>query len=221
MMIAAMQLHLLSRDLIVDRLEGFVLAAALVAFTAYVVLIARHSSTAQESQEYAESLPVRVAGTGVRAWAMAALLVVVGIALLALGAEWLVSGARTLALRFGLPESTIGLTIVAAGTSAPELATSVVAALRGQDDIAVANVIGSNIFNVLGILGVSALIIPVPVPWEIVARDNWWMLGFSLLLFPFMLSGMRLVRSEGVLLMALLGAYFLHLFGVFDGISLF
>lgn len=215
MMIAAMQLYLLARDGIVDRVEGLVLVSALVAFTAYLVWIARRNSTARESAEYAEALPPPVGGRGMRAWVLASVLVAVGVAGLALGAELLVDGATTLAREFGIPETTIGLTVVAAGTSAPELATSVVAAVRGRDDIAVANVVGSNIINVLGILGLVAVIVPVPVPPEILARDSLWMLGLSALLFPLMLTGMRLVRAEGAVLLALLATYFVHLFGGF------
>jgi cation:H+ antiporter len=102
----------------------------------------------------------------------------------------------------GVSQTVIGLTVVAAGTSLPELATSVTAALRGKDDIAIANVIGSNIFNVLGIVGTTALILPLPVPEEIITRDNWWMLGISALLFPLMRSGMRISRIEGAVLLA-------------------
>ena len=97
-------------------------------------------------------------------------------------------------------ETIIGLTIVAAGTSAPELVASIVSVCRGRDDIAVANVIGSNIFNVLGIGGATALVRPLPVPTEIIARDNWWMLGASLLLFPLMKTDMRVNRIEGAVL---------------------
>jgi len=101
----------------------------------------------------------------------------------------------------------IGLTVVAGGTSLPELATSAVAAMRRQADIALANVIGSNIFNVLGILGIAALVRPLTVAPALVASDMWWMLGFSLILLPMMLRGMRISRSEGTLLLAGYGVY--------------
>lgn len=130
------------------------------------------------------------------------LLVLTGLGLLVGGAEALVRGASGVALLARVTPAVVGLTIVAAGTSTPELVTSVMAARRGQDDIAIANVIGSNIFNVLGILGTTALIQPVPVPPEILARDNWWMIGASLLLFPLMKSGMRVTRLEAALLLA-------------------
>jgi cation:H+ antiporter len=107
----------------------------------------------------------------------------------------------------GASDTLIGLTIVAAGTSMPELVTSLVAAHRGRDDIAVANVVGSNIINVLGIAGATALLYPLSVPPEILARDNWWMLAFSIVLFPVMKSGMRVSRGEGAALLAGFLAY--------------
>lgn len=112
-----------------------------------------------------------------------------------------------MASALGVSDTVIGLTIVAAGTSAPELVTSIVAAWRGRDDIAVANVVGSNIFNVLGIAGATALVHPLAVPAEIIARDSWWMLGASLLLFPLMKTGMRVNRAEGAVLLVGFAAY--------------
>ena len=133
---------------------------------------------------------------------MLAALVVGGLVALIAGAELVVRYGSLLARKMGVPPMIIGLTIVSAGTSTPELITSVVAARRGQDDIAVGNVVGSNIFNVLGILGTTALIRPLPVPSEIIARDDWWMIGGSLLLFPLMKSDMRITRLEGAALLA-------------------
>ena len=114
------------------------------------------------------------------------------------------TGAVELARLFGLSERVIGLTIVAAGTSLPEVVTSVVSTVRGRADVAIGNVIGSNLFNILGILGLAALVTPLPVHPLIVARDNWWMLGTTLALFPLMFTGFRITRMEGGLL---LGGY--------------
>jgi cation:H+ antiporter len=133
--------------------------------------------------------------------------VLVGIVVLGSGAELLVRGATSIARDFGIPDTVIGLSIVAAGTSLPELATSLVAAFRGRDDMAVANVIGSNIFNVLVIGGITALVHPLSVPADILQRDDLWMLGVSLLLFPLMRSGMRVTRVEGALLLAVFLTY--------------
>ena len=130
-----------------------------------------------------------------------------GIALTVLGARFLVDGATALALLWGVSESVIGLTIVAVGTSLPELVTSVVAAIRRQDDIAFGNVVGSNIYNVFGILGVTAIVRPIPVPTEIVSFDIWVMLGATLALIAVAVTGWRATRLEGVALMAAYALY--------------
>ena len=132
---------------------------------------------------------------------MTILLFVAGLVLLVLGAEPLVRGASSLARRFGISPLVIGLTIVAFGTSAPEMAVSVAAALAGQADIAVGNVVGSNIFNVLFILGVCALIPPLVVSRQLVRLDVPIMIGVSLLLLVLALDG-SIGRMEGALLFA-------------------
>jgi cation:H+ antiporter len=106
----------------------------------------------------------------------------------------------------GLSERVIGLTVVAAGTSLPELATSLVAARRGQAEIALANVLGSNIFNLGAILGIVALVQPQAVAPEIGA-DLWWMLAYAVALFPIMRTDMRITRLEGGLLLGSYGVY--------------
>lgn len=206
MMLAAFQFHLLSRDASIDRLEGGFLLTALVAFTAYVVWLARKSATSSEKEAFEDVSTASFGKTGMTAVAFNILAVVLGAGLLAGGSTMLVSGATGVAAAFGVSDVVIGLTIVAAGTSTPELVTSLVAAWRGRDDIAVGNVVGSNIFNVLGIGGTTSLIHPLSVPSEILIRDNWWMLGTSLLLFPLMKTGMRINRVEGgVLFLGFLG----------------
>lgn len=207
MMLAAMQLVLLGRDGEVDRLEGAYLVLALAAFTGYAVWVGRQGVTAEEAGEFEEMATASFGATGSRATAYNTIALVVGVALLALGSKLLVTGAVNVASTLGVSDAIIGLTIVAAGTSTPELVTSVVAARRGRDDIAVANVVGSNIFNVLCILGVTSLIQPVGMPAEIEHRDVWWMLGASLLLFPLMWTGQRVNRVEGGILVAVFVAY--------------
>ncbi len=203
MLLAAMQLHLLSRDGLVDRLEGAFLLGALVVFTGYAVWIARRGVNQVEKDEYESMETASFGRTGGAAWAFNVGAVLIGVALLAGGSHMLVEGAVGVAQGFGVSDAIIGLTIVAAGTSTPELITSVMAARRGNDDIAITNIVGSNIFNVLGIVGVSSLVHPLIAPQEILERDNWWMLAASLLLFPLMWTGMRLSRGEGALLFAL------------------
>jgi cation:H+ antiporter len=127
--------------------------------------------------------------------------------MLVIGGRLLVDGAVALARIAGMTERVIGLTIVAGGTGAPELATSLIAAYRKRTDVAVANMIGSNIFNIFGILGVTALVSPIPISPAIVRSDMWWMLGSTLLLLPLLRSGGRLSRIEGAVLLSVYGVY--------------
>ena len=186
---------------------------ALVGFTAYAIWVARHSATQEEEEGFAELTTVSFATRGYKAWVYNAVAILAGVGLLAGGSTLLVHGAVSVARSSGMSESVIGLTIVAAGTSTPELVTSLVAAKRGRDDIAVANVVGSNIFNVLGILGITALVHPLDVPNEILERDIWWMLAMSVLLLPLMRTGFRVNRIEGALLCGVFVTYLIILVG--------
>lgn len=127
---------------------------------------------------------------------------IAGLAVIVFGGSLLVQGAVNLARTFGISEAVIGLTIVAIGTSTPELVTSIMAAIRKQADVAFGNVIGSNIYNVLGIGGATALIAPTRVPEEIIDFDNWVMLGVSLLVIVLAWTSRRITRWEGALLVA-------------------
>jgi cation:H+ antiporter len=126
---------------------------------------------------------------------------------LIVGASLLVNGAIAIARTVGISETVIGLTIVAIGTSLPELATSVVAGLRGQSDVAFGNVIGSNIFNILGILGVTSLVRPLAVPAQIIQFDIWVMLAATVAAVLFSVSGWRVSRWEGLVLLCGYAAY--------------
>ena len=130
-------------------------------------------------------------------------IIIVGLFAVVVGAEWLVTGATTLAMEFGVPEEVIGLTVVAIGTSLPELATSIVAAYRGHSDVCVGNVLGSNLFNLFGITGVTAMFTPLPFSDKIVSFDLWILLATTALIIPFMLSGRRISRLEGSILLVL------------------
>jgi len=207
MMLASCLLHVLGHDAMIDRLEGAFLLMGMVAFMGYAIWVARRNVTVLEHEEFRDMAATSFDRTRKRAWLFNAGAVALGVVFLTVGASVLVDGAVALARMSGVSPTVIGLTVVAAGTSLPELATSVTAALRGKDDIAIANLIGSNIFNVLGIVGTTALIHPLPVPQEIIVRDNWWMLGVSMLLFPLMRSNMRVTRSEGAVLLAYFAAY--------------
>lgn len=129
------------------------------------------------------------------------LIAIAGLVLVLFGGKFLVDGAVSFARGFGISETVIGLTIVAVGTSMPELVTSVVAGLRKQGEVAFGNIVGSNIYNILGIGGVTALIAPGAVPAEIVSFDNPIMISVSLALVAFAWTGLRIARWEGALLL--------------------
>jgi cation:H+ antiporter len=201
---------LVMQDGLVGRAEGAAFVVALTVFTAYMVRLARREVSEQERREFeaaADDRSIHTPTTG-RGGLLGALgLVAIGIVLLVLGGRWLVDGATGIARTAGLSERLIGLTVIAAGTGAPELATSLIAARRGRTDVAVANVVGSNIFNLLGILGLTALVQPILVARAVLASDIWWMLGTTILLYPLLRSGMRLTRVEGGVLLATYVAY--------------
>ena len=182
-------------DGLVGRLNGVVLVAGAVAYTVVCIWGAWDEPRAVVEDLFDEGVPAQ------GSWGRDLLFGLGGLALLVLGARLLVSGAVTVAEAAGLSTAVIGLTIVAVGTSLPELATSMVAALRGQNDLAVGNVVGSNIFNVLGILGITAVVHPVDA-----TGLTWWdggvMFAFSLLTLPLFWTGYTFSRLEGSLLLA-------------------
>ncbi|HET6498302.1 MAG TPA: calcium/sodium antiporter [Coriobacteriia bacterium] len=136
-----------------------------------------------------------------------------GLAALVIGSRFLVSGASDIARSYGVAEAVIGLSLVAAGTSLPELATSIISALRRQPELAIGNVVGSNIFNILGILGVTALVTPVNVAEQIAAVDTWVMLGVSVILASaLMFARGRIGRLLGAAFITSYGAYLYWLF---------
>ena len=139
-------------------------------------------------------------------------LMVAGLALLVAGADRLVSSATEVARSLGISEVVIGLTIVAGGTSAPELATSLIAVLRGKRDLAVGNILGSCVFNILGILGITAIVVPIRIPEEVFLFDLPVMIGVSVACFPILLSGHRINRFEGGLLLTVFVIYTVLLF---------
>ena len=145
--------------------------------------------------------PKRRAGSGI------ILFLGLGLVGLPLGADLLVEGAVNIARTFGMSETAIGLTLVAVGTSLPELATTVMAAIRRQADVAIGNVIGSNMFNLLGIIGVASLVGQIPVDRQFLLFDFWVMLGTSLLLVPFVFLKKDITRAWGIVLTGLYVVY--------------
>lgn len=150
-------------------------------------------------------------GTALTLWQMLGF-IAAGLAALVFGADFLVQGATSLAVRIGVPDAVIGLTIVAVGTSLPELATSVAAALKRQPEIAVGNVVGSNIFNILGILGVTAVLAPIPVAPQMARFDIPVMLAVTLVIAALLAVAPRVPRLVGLALLAAYGWYCTVLF---------
>ena len=189
------------RDDAISRGEALILFVGVLAYTTVVVRMARREHSAVLNKEFEEGTP----HTSKSVW-LDAVFVLGGLGLLIVGARFFVLGAVDLAHVWGVSEAVIGLTIVSAGTSMPELATSMVAAFRKQEDIAIGNIVGSNIFNILAILGVSGLIHPYAAG-GVTPLDFTFMLGTSIILLPLMRWGLRLNRYEGLLFLALYGAY--------------
>jgi cation:H+ antiporter len=209
MVAASVVVLLLALDGRLGTLEGAFLFAGIVAYTVWTVRAARRADGAEVEAEYAAEFGAPARGP---AWIDIAR-VVGGIALLVAGAGWLVDGASDIARSLGVSDLVIGLTIVAIGTSAPELATSVVAAIRGERDIAVGNVVGSNLFNLLMVLGVTALLAPGGLPVSEAARtlDLPVMTAVAVACLPVFASGHRLKRWEGALFVAYYVAYLVFL----------
>jgi cation:H+ antiporter len=193
--------------------QGALMLAALIGYLGWTYYVARRTDkqTAEAILEEIEEIASRPQSP-----ATAAVFVVVGLLGLVIGSNLLVNGAIDVARTLGLPEATIGLTMVALGTSMPELATSLVAALRRHADVAIGNVIGSNLFNILGIMGITAMVKPVPVPEAFLRFDLWVMVGAALLLAPFVLRGSAIRRVGGALLCLAYGAY---VWSLFSGVS--
>lgn len=202
---------LLALDGSVGRVDGLALFACIVVYTVFLIRQSRREGVAVHA-EYREALVDEAPARRSR-WMRDAGGIVLGLVLLVVGARWLVAGAVAAAAAFGVSELVIGLTIVAMGTSLPELATSVLAAVRGQRDIAVGNVVGSNLFNLLAVLGVGGVIAPggVPVASAALSFDLPVMIAVAVACLPIFFTGHRISRWEGWLFLAYYGAYVAYL----------
>ncbi len=192
----------LALDLRLGRVEGAILLAGAISYTWWSIRQSRREGEPVR-QEYAEAFgkpgPVRR-----HPWLLHAGCILAGLGALVLGSHWLVEGAVILARYLGVSELVIGLTIVAAGTSLPEVATSVVASLRGERDIAVGNVVGSNLFNILAVLGLAGVLAPggLAISPAALRLDIPVMLATAVLCLPIFLTGYVISRREGLLLLA-------------------
>lgn len=204
---ASLLVFAFARDGTLDRAEAGLMFLLLVAYTAFLVVQSRkeHAGAARAELD----AEIGAGSRWDRHWSVQAALIVAGLVLLVTGSDWLVRAAVSFARAFGVSELVIGLTLVAAGTSMPEVATSVLATIRGERDIAIGNVIGSNTFNLLGVLGLSGLIGPkaLAVAPAIVAFDLPVMLAVALACLPVFFTGHTIARWEGGVFLAYYGAY--------------
>ena len=185
--------------------ESIVLFALVIAYTVFLIVQSRRASKAVQ-EEFGTDLPTSAWD---RHWAVQVGLIATGLVMLIVGADWLVEAAVAFARAFGVSDLVVGLTVVAVGTSMPEIATSIVAAMRGQRDIAVGNVVGSNIFNILAVLGASGIASGTGLPVSEAARnfDLWVMLAVAFACLPIMITGREIARWEGGVFLAYYAAY--------------
>jgi cation:H+ antiporter len=210
MVAASVATLLVSLDGAVQREEGYLLLVALVVYAAWTIWAGRRAAKREAVEfEHRYASPDR----GFVSWLADIGLIVGGLVLLVIGSRWLVVAAIEIARSLGVSELVIGLTILAVGTSLPEVAASVIAAVRGQRDIAVGNVIGSSIFNILGVLGASATFASTGVPVEPGARvfDIPVMIAVAVACLPIFFTGGGIARWEGALFLAYYAAYTAYL----------
>jgi cation:H+ antiporter len=187
--------------------EGMLLFVLVVVYTVFLVVQSRRAGQATQD-EFAGEMPDTNSKWDAH-WAVQIALIVVGLGLLVVGADWLVDAAVAVARIYGVSDLVIGLTVVAVGTSMPEIATSLVAAFRGERDIAVGNVVGSNVFNIFAVMGVAGMLSGNGVVVSEAARnfDLWVMLAVALACLPITMSGREIARWEGVLFIGYYIAY--------------
>jgi len=183
------------------RWQGAILLSLFIGYTVMHIVLARRKVTREVAAEFEAEIHV----TRGNIW-LDLFLILIGVALLALGSDWFVDGSVGIASTLGVSDAVIGLTVVALGTSMPELVTTISAAIRGSADIAAGNIVGSCIANLLAILGTTSLILPFESP-DITHLDFLLMTATAMLLFPLFLTGLRLGRREGLLLLTIYAVY--------------
>jgi len=206
MMTAAMLFFIFSLDNKISFTEGLILVSILVFFTVYLLFRSKWFDTDEPEVEM-DGLE-KEAG---KSYLSLIGFVLIGCVGLYFGSDWFVEGAVIIAQSFGVSEHVIGVTLVAFGTSVPELAASGIAAFKKQSDISIGNLIGSNIFNILGVIGVTSMLSPLAVSDAVIGFDMFWMLGIAALLFPIMFFGSRISRWNGVILLSIYVGYIVSL----------
>jgi cation:H+ antiporter len=192
MMFSSILFYVFSLDNVISPLEGGVMVGILLVFT--ILLIRNSRKLNLDLDEDIDGLPTNM-------W-LTVLYLVGGLVGLKFGADWFVEGAKGVAKSFGMTDKVIGVTIVAFGTSVPELVASGVAAYRRQTDISLGNLVGSNIFNILIVIGITSIIMPIQVAESVMNFDMYWMLGISLALYPLMFIGKKMGRIHGLILLS-------------------
>ena len=206
-------LLLLILDGNLSAIDGAMLFGLMVAYTVFLVIQSRKETQAA-NDEYAAEVKPAAAGSWDSRLPVQLLLIAGGLALLVVGSQWLVDSAVVFAKSLGVSDVVIGLTIVAAGTSMPEVAASIMAAVKGERDIAVGNVVGSNTFNILGCLGISGMVsggMGLVVPEALLNFDIWVMLAVALACIPVFMTGREIARWEGGVFLAFYVAYVAYL----------
>lgn len=194
------------QDGMLELYEGVIFIVILISFLFLIIYQSRKTNIKLEA-----AAEVDISTKNTPLWKSISL-IVLGCVGLVYGADWMLSSAVDIAIEFGVSERVIGLTIVAFGTSLPELITSCVAAFRKEADISVGNLIGSNIFNLLAILGITSIIHPIDVSQSVIDIDNWFLIILSLLIFPIMYYGKKISRIKGLLLITFYVYYIYFLF---------
>lgn len=192
MMFSSILFYVFSLDNIITRVEGVILFTLLIIFILFLIRNSRRTNL---------DLDDDIDGTPSN-FPLTLLFLFGGLVGLKFGADWLLDGAIGLAKSFGMTEKVIGVTIVAFGTSVPELVASGVAAYRKQTDISIGNLVGSNIFNIMVVIGITAIIKPINVAESAMNFDMFWMLGISLALYPMMFIGKKMGRVHGIILLS-------------------
>ncbi len=190
MMFASLLFTAAAYNGMISRIEGLIGFSLLIAYTAWQIISSRRNykeNEKEKEEDQAEIMPI---------W-KAALMIIVACLGLSYGAEFLISGASNIAKSLGVSERVIGVTIVAFGTSLPELAASIAAAVKKETDIAIGNIIGSNIFNILSVIGLSSIISPIPVDWSAFCYDFRWMNAIALVLIILIIPLKKYITSKG------------------------
>jgi cation:H+ antiporter len=207
-MFSSLLLYFLIQDLELKIWEGIIFLVILIIYIIFLIKNSRKNTMALRELEKEIGIP----STNKKQLWLNIAFILIGIAGLYFGSDWFVNSARFLARNWGVSERVIGISMVALGTSLPELVTACVAAIKKETDLALGNLVGSNIFNILSILGITSIIKTIEVSELILKVDMLWMLGITLLILPMMISKKIMSRLEGAILLA---CYFYYIISVF------